>query len=101
MWREKLTRIRNPQISRGKSIINKPIRKYKFQIPTLRNSNSVGLGGIKEPLFLTNTPDDAEPGGPQAKLQKILGHLESGGDPSLLKSSLHYFRLADAKFSKS
>lgn len=57
---EKLSGMRNPQISRDMNIIKKPIKNYKFQVPNLRNSNSVGLGGTKEPLFLINTPGDAD-----------------------------------------
>lgn len=72
--------------------MKKPIKKCKFQVPTLRNSDSVELDGIKEPLFLTRIPDNAETGGPQAKLWKPLGCLESGEIPSLLKSSLGYSR---------
>lgn len=49
-----------------------------------RNSDSVELDGIKEPLFLTSIPDNGETGGPQAKLWKPLGCLESGEIPSLL-----------------
>lgn len=42
------------------NVIKKPIKKYKFQVPNLRNSDSVELDGIKEPLFLTSIPDNAE-----------------------------------------
>lgn len=59
---------RNFQILRCRRVIKQPIEKRKVQVPTLRNSDSVELDGTQEPLFLTSTPDNAETGGPQAKL---------------------------------